>query len=47
MQADTQHDVLTDGLPTPLYDAFEVQIFQQVAEAEEWLRSCQAAQLAR
>lgn len=43
VQADTLHDVLTDSLRTPLRWKLELQIFQTVAEAEDWLRRCQQA----
>ena len=42
VQANTLHDVLTDTL-VPLDCEFELQVFQTVAEAEAWLRACQAS----
>ncbi|WP_324680504.1 hypothetical protein [Hymenobacter sp. GOD-10R] len=41
VQADTRTDILTLTFPAPLVGMLELQIFHQVAEAEEWLRSCQ------
>ncbi|OUJ68004.1 hypothetical protein [Hymenobacter crusticola] len=41
VQADTHTDILTLTFPEPLVGVLELQIFHQVAEAEEWLRSCQ------
>lgn len=43
VQNDTKHDTITDAprqLTTPL---FEIQVFDQIADAEEWLRSCQTS----
>ncbi|AMR26308.1 hypothetical protein A0257_03815 [Hymenobacter psoromatis] len=43
VQADTLHDVITE---TPRYSAacfFNLQVFDQVAEAEDWLHQCWAA----
>jgi hypothetical protein len=39
VQADRQTDTITDHYPLSL--PFELQIFQALPEAEEWLRSCQ------
>lgn len=41
VQADAHDDVLTLNFPQPLVGQVELQIFVQVAEAEDWLRSCQ------
>jgi hypothetical protein len=41
VQADTRTDILTLTFPAPLVGVLELQLFHQVAEAEEWLRSCQ------
>ncbi len=46
VQANTLHDVLADTL-SPLDCEFEMQIFQTVAEAEVWLRQCQAPTVAQ
>ena len=34
-------DMLTLHFPAPLVGSLELQVFQHVAEAEEWLRNCQ------
>lgn len=39
-QADTHHDILTLTLPTPLHGQLELQVFERLAEAEAWLRTC-------
>ena len=41
VQADAHADILTLHFPQPLVGQVELQIFGQVAQAEEWLRSCQ------
>lgn len=41
VQANTKADVLTLSFPEPVVGTVEFQIFHTVAEAEEWLRSCQ------
>ena len=41
VQADTGTDILTHNFPEPLVGSLELQIFQRVSEAEEWLRYCQ------
>ncbi|OUJ64336.1 hypothetical protein, partial [Hymenobacter crusticola] len=41
VQADTHTDILTLSFPTTLVGLIELQLFHQVHEAEEWLRSCQ------
>jgi hypothetical protein len=41
VQADTGADVLTLHFPRHLVGRLELQAFEQVAEAQEWLRSCQ------
>ena len=41
VQADTHADFFTRTLPEHLTGALELQIFQEVAQAEAWLRSCQ------
>ena len=41
VQADSLSDILTVNFKQGATGAIELQIFQQVAEAEEWLRSCQ------
>ena len=43
VQADTLHDVITDTRRYPAACLFDLQFFDQVAEAEDWLRQCQAA----
>lgn len=44
VQADTGTDLFTRTFAGPLTGAVELQIFQHVHEAEEWLRSCQPRQ---
>jgi hypothetical protein len=39
VQVDRSFDILTEQLPVPL--TFELQIFQDVGQAEHWLRQCQ------
>jgi len=41
VQADTHNDILTLACPVPITDVFELQIFDDVASAQEWLRACQ------
>ena len=41
VQADALSDILTVNFKQGTAGALELQIFQQVPEAEEWLRSCQ------
>ena len=41
VQADTRTDILTLNFPEPLVGVVDLQIFEQVAHAEMWLRSCQ------
>ena len=41
VQADLLSDILTVTLRGGLVSGVEIQIFQQVAEAEAWLRTCQ------
>ena len=42
VQADTKHDTITAAPLNPATCLFELQFFDNVPEAEEWLRSCQA-----
>jgi hypothetical protein len=42
VQADTRHDTLTTAPRHAGGCLFELQFFDNVAEAEEWLRACQA-----
>lgn len=42
VQADTRHDTITDNPRPPAHCLFELQLFDHVADAEEWLRSCHA-----
>jgi hypothetical protein len=42
VQTDTKHDMITAAPLNPAACLFELQIFEKVAVAEEWLRSCQA-----
>jgi hypothetical protein len=42
VQADTQADVISLHYPKHLVGAVELQIFERVADAEAWLRSCQS-----
>jgi hypothetical protein len=41
VQADTHHDILTLFCSVPITDVFELQLFDDVASAQEWLRDCQ------
>jgi hypothetical protein len=41
MPADANADITTVAMRHPDLIPFELQIFRQVAEAQEWLRSCQ------
>lgn len=41
VQADTHSDILTLKCPVPITDVFELQLFDDVASAQEWLRACQ------
>jgi len=41
VQTDTHADILTLTFPAPIADVIELQLFYCVAEAEEWLRTCQ------
>ncbi|MGI4742679.1 MAG: hypothetical protein ACRYG7_46565 [Janthinobacterium lividum] len=41
VQADTHHDILTLTCPVPITDVLELQLFDDVASAQEWLRACQ------
>jgi hypothetical protein len=41
VQADTKHDTITATLGNPAACLFDLQLFDTVAEAEEWLRTCQ------
>ncbi|MDF7815188.1 hypothetical protein [Hymenobacter sp. YC55] len=41
VQADTRVDVLTLTFPEPVVGQLELQLFHTVAEAEDWLRTCQ------
>ena len=41
VQADTKHDTITNTPLTPATCLFELQFFDNVPEAEEWLRLCQ------
>ena len=42
VQTDTKHDTITEAPLNPAACLFELQLFDNVPEAEEWLRSCQA-----
>jgi hypothetical protein len=44
VQADTHSDILTLHHLAPLLQELELQIFEDVAKAEDWLRSCQLPQ---
>jgi hypothetical protein len=44
VQADTMHDTISDA--TPDNCLFELQIFDNLDEAQEWLRSCQVREAA-
>ena len=41
VQADSGADILTLSFPQAVVGQIELQLFGQVREAEEWLRSCQ------
>jgi hypothetical protein len=41
VQADTHSDILTLTCQVPIADVFELQLFDDVASAQEWLRACQ------
>ena len=41
VQADTHHDILTLTRPVPIPDVLELQLFDDLASAQEWLRACQ------
>ena len=41
VQADTHADILTLTLPPQLAGLLELQLFSNLPDAEEWLRSCQ------
>lgn len=41
VQADTHSDILTLTCPVPITDVLELQLFDDVASAQEWLRACQ------
>jgi hypothetical protein len=41
VQADTHNDILTLACPVPITDVLELQLFDDVASAQEWLRTCQ------
>ena len=41
VQTDTRHDTITDSPRNPASCLFNLQFFDHVSEAEEWLRSCQ------
>ena len=43
VQADTRADVLTLSFSRPLMGGLELRIFERLAEAEDWPRSCQVA----
>ncbi|HEX8329387.1 MAG TPA: hypothetical protein VF629_17760 [Hymenobacter sp.] len=45
VQADTLFDTVTAHVRGSEVEGLELQIFQQVAEAEAWLRSCQRREL--
>jgi hypothetical protein len=45
VQSDTMHDTISDT--TPGNCLFELQIFNDLSEAEDWLRTCQAREQAR
>ncbi|RYY20973.1 MAG: hypothetical protein EOO36_02010 [Cytophagaceae bacterium] len=42
VQQDAGHDTISNSPRNPAACLFELQIFDQVSEAEEWLRACQA-----
>lgn len=41
VQADTKHDTITAAPLNPAACLFDLQLFDTVAEAQEWLRTCQ------
>lgn len=41
VQDDTQADALTLAFPQPLVGRLDLQLFEDVASAEAWLRACQ------
>ncbi len=41
VQADTKHDTITSAPRNPAACLFDLQFFDNVPEAEEWLRACQ------
>ncbi|MGI4762323.1 MAG: hypothetical protein ACRYF0_16555 [Janthinobacterium lividum] len=43
VQADTHADVLTLKLPAHVEGKIELQVFDKMEEAKEWLRACQKA----
>lgn len=47
VQADTGADIMTRTFVEPLAGELELQLFEQVADAEEWLRSCQQHEQAK
>lgn len=42
VQADTRHDTVTEAPRHQASSLFELQLFDNLPEAEEWLRACQA-----
>ena len=47
VQADTHTDILTLNCPAPANEVLELQLFDDVASAQEWLRACQQPLAAR
>jgi hypothetical protein len=41
VQTDTKHDTITEAPLNPTACLFDLQLFDNVPEAEEWLRGCQ------
>ena len=41
VQTDTHTDILTLTYPAPITDELELQLFDDVASAQDWLRACQ------
>lgn len=41
VQADKHSDILTLTCPAPITDVLELQLFDDIASAQEWLRACQ------
>jgi hypothetical protein len=41
VQADTHNDILTLTCSVPIIDVLELQLFDDVASAQEWLSACQ------